>query len=195
MGRRVVEAQALEPIGILGRQPAIVGARGQDHGSALHALAVGELDLAQARPVRGSDDLRGLVDAGDDGAELARLQRRAPGEVGAGETGGEAEVVLDASARARLAARGEALDHQGAETLGGGVDGSGQPGRTAAEHDDVEALSVDLRSQPQLIGDRGDGRPPDDAVGADQDRAFVLPDAEARRAGPGFPRRWRGRAR
>ena len=74
------------------------------------------------------------MDAGDHGAELARLERRPPGELGAGETGGKAEVVLDASARARLTARGEALDHQRAEALRGGVDRCGQarPGRRRA---------------------------------------------------------------
>ena len=152
VGRRVVQAETLEPLGILGRQPPIVGARGQDHATALNALAVPELDLAQ--PVRsGFRDLIRLVDAGDDRAELARLQRRAPGEIGAGETGGEAEVVLDAGTGAGLATRSEALDHQGAEALRGGVDRSGQPGRTATEHHDVECLTVDLRSQPQLVGD------------------------------------------
>ena len=48
VGRRVVEAEALEPIGILGRQPAIVRARRQDHASAPDALTVGEPDLAEA---------------------------------------------------------------------------------------------------------------------------------------------------
>ena len=177
VGRRVVQAVPLESIGILGRQPAVVRARRQDHGSAPDALTVGEQDLAQASGLR-LGDLGCLVDAGDDGAELARLQRRASGELGAGEPGGEAEVVLDTSAGARLAARGEAFDHQCAETLGGGVDGSGQPGRTTAEHDDVEALAVDLRSQAQLIGNRGHCGSPDDAVGSDQDRAVGLRDAE-----------------
>ena len=59
-----------------------------------------------------------------------------------------------------------------------GVDRGGQPGRAAAEHDDVEALAVDLRSQAQLVGDRGHRGSPDDAVGSDQDRALGVPDAE-----------------
>ena len=118
------------------------------------------------------------MDARDDGAELARLERRSSGELRAGEAGGKAEVVLDSSARTRLTARGEAFDHQCAETLGCGVDGGGQPGRTTAEHDDVEALAVDLRSEAELIGDRGHRGSPDDAVGSDQDRAVGIRDAE-----------------
>jgi hypothetical protein len=71
------------------------------------------------------------------------------------------------------------LDHQRAETLGGGVDRSGQPGRAAAEHDHVEALAVDLGSEAQLFGDRGHRGFPDDAVGTDQDRAVGILDAES----------------
>src|SRR5919197_5132194 len=107
------------------------------------------------------------MDAGDHGAELSRLERRPPGEVGAGEARRKAEVVLDASARARLTARGEALDHERAETLGGGVDRRGEPGRTAAEHNDVEGLAVDLGSQAELVGDRLHRGVVDDAVRAD----------------------------
>src|SRR5436189_436426 len=118
------------------------------------------------------------MDAGDHGAELSRLERRAPGELGAGEAGRKAEVVLYPRARAGLAARGEALDHERAEALGGRVDRRGEPGRTAAEHHDVEALAVDLRSKPELIGDRLHGRSPDDAVRADEHRALGLPDPE-----------------
>ena len=124
------------------------------------------------------------MDAGDHGAELSRLERRPSGEIRAGEAGGKAEIVLDSGAGARLTARGEALDHKRAEALGGGVHRRRQPGRTAAEHDDVEGLAVDLRSQTQLIGDRGHRRVPDDAVGTDQDGAFGVPDAEAVEQGP-----------
>src|SRR5437764_11611361 len=109
--------------------------------------------------------MRCLVDAGDHGTELACLERRPSGEIRAGETGGEAEIVLDSSARARLTARGEAFDDERAESLRGGVDGGRQPGWAAAEHDDVEALAVDLRSQAKLIRDRRHRRLPDDAVG------------------------------
>src|SRR5918994_7807292 len=118
------------------------------------------------------------MDARDHGAELSGLERGPPGEIGAGEARRKAEVVLYPRTRAGLTARGEALDHQCAETLGGGVDRRGQPGRAAAEHDDVEALAVDLRSQPELIGDRRNSRSPNDVVGADQDRALGLPDAK-----------------
>src|SRR5204862_5693931 len=86
VGCRVVETQPLEPISVLRGQAAIVGTRRQDHGSALDALTIRKRDLAEALGkalrYRGS-----LVHAGDHGAELARLERCAPGEIGAGETG------------------------------------------------------------------------------------------------------------
>src|SRR4051794_6432919 len=118
------------------------------------------------------------MDAGDHGAELSRLERRPPGELGAGEARRKAEVVLDPRARARLTSRGEALDHERAEALGGGVDRRGEPGRAAAQDDDVEALAIYLASQPELIGDRRHSQPPDDALRPDQDRALLLPDAK-----------------
>src|ERR671923_2328576 len=94
------------------------------------------------------------MDARDHRAEFPRLERRPPGEIGAGEACREAEIVLYPGARARLTARGEALDHERAEALRGGVDRRGEPGRAAAEYHDVEALTVDLRPQPELPGDR-----------------------------------------
>ena len=177
VGRRVVQAVPFESIGILGRQPAILRTRREDHRSTPDALTVREQDLAQSPGLR-LGHLRRLMEAGDHRAELARLKRRPPTEIRAGEAGGKAEVVLDPSARARLTARGEAFDHQSAETLGGGVDRRGQPGRTAAEDDDVEALSVDVRSKAQLIGDRGHRGSPGDAVGPDQHWALGIPDPE-----------------
>src|SRR4030095_5858405 len=93
------------------------------------------------------------MDAGDHGAELSRLERRPPGELGAGEARRKAEVVLYPRARARLTARGDALDHERAEALGGGVDRGGEPGRAAAEHHDVEALPAVLRLEDELGGD------------------------------------------
>src|SRR5918997_4426123 len=105
------------------------------------------------------------MDTGDHGAELSRLERRPPGEIRTGEARRKAEVVLYPRARARLTAGGEALDHERGEALGGGVDRRGEPGRAAAEHHDVEALTVDLGSEPELLGDRRHGRSPEDAVG------------------------------
>jgi hypothetical protein len=49
--RRVVQAEALEPVRVLRRQPAIVRARRQDDASAADALAVGQPDLADAAVV------------------------------------------------------------------------------------------------------------------------------------------------
>jgi hypothetical protein len=67
--------------------------------------------------------------------------------------GGKAEVVLDPSAGARLASRGEALDHQGGQALGRRVDGRRQAGGARAEDDDVEGLLIDLGAEAELVGD------------------------------------------
>src|SRR4029077_633824 len=75
--------------------------------------------------------------AGDVGAELLGLDECSLREVAAAETGREAEVVLCARARTRLAANGHHLQPEGAQTFGCSVHRSGQAGRTAADHDEV----------------------------------------------------------
>src|SRR5262245_55922649 len=110
VGRRVVQAETLESICVLGRQSTIVRAGGEDHRSPADALTVGKPDLPQSVGFR-LGHLGGLVDTGDHSAELACLERRPSAELRAGEAGGKAEIVLDSSARARLTARGKALDH------------------------------------------------------------------------------------
>jgi hypothetical protein len=52
VGRRVVQALALEAIRVLRRQPAIVRARRQDDTTAADALTVGQRDLAETAVVR-----------------------------------------------------------------------------------------------------------------------------------------------
>src|SRR5215211_7325718 len=68
---------------------------------------------------------------------------------------GEADVVLDPRAGAGLPARRPRLSHERAQALGPAVHGGREPGRPAAEHDQVEPLAVDLRAQAELAGDLG----------------------------------------
>ena len=70
-----------------------------------------------------------------------------------GDPGGEAEVVLDPRAGPGLAARCPRLGHERPQTFGAAVHGGGEPGGAAAQHDQVEALAVDLRTQAELAGD------------------------------------------
>ena len=64
------------------------------------------------------------------------------------------------------------------QALGAAVDRGGQPGRAAAEHDEVEALAVDLGAQPELARDLGGRGVAQHAVVADQDRRLVARDVE-----------------
>ena len=89
----VVHALALEvgePVDI---ESPVVGARGGDHGATGHLGAVGEADheMPGLLSQRG-----GRARGGEVCAELLRLDERPLGQVGAGDPGWEAEVVLDA---------------------------------------------------------------------------------------------------
>jgi hypothetical protein len=69
MSRRVVETEALEPLGPVGRQAPVVGAGGEHDATSAHLLAIVEhqflesVQLARREPAAS-------VGAGDDGAEL-----------------------------------------------------------------------------------------------------------------------------
>src|SRR6202000_2903402 len=82
------------------------------------------------------------------GAELARLDDRPADQFGAADARGEAEVVLDPPRGPRLAAEHVALHHQRVQPLGGAVDRRAEPGRAAA--DDQQ---VDLFARRQLEAD------------------------------------------
>ena len=132
--------------------------RGVVHARALEVLEPRYVELAVARP--GGDeegarrDLPGVVVADhvlavallearrrarhvDLGAELLRLDRPALGQLGAGDPGGEAEVVLDPRGGGGLAADGDGVEQDRRETLRCAVDGRGDPGRTGADDDEV----------------------------------------------------------
>src|SRR5690606_32253384 len=113
-GGTVVDAGASELVGA-GRVEAPVGdARRDQHGPGAHLAAVGERDDAvrvlepQARGAYGVEDL---------GPEAPGLGDGPPRQVGAGEAGGEAEVVLDGRREPRLTARRLGLDEQGRQAL------------------------------------------------------------------------------
>ena len=89
------------------------------------------------------------------GAELDGLPPRPVGELAAGQAVGEAEVVLDPRALPRLAAGGELLDEHGAQPLGRAVDRRAEPGRAAADHDQVVEVALRDGRQADLGGDLG----------------------------------------
>ncbi len=114
----------------------------------------GAVDL-QARHLAGGQDL---------GAELGRLPPGPVGELGAGDPVGEAEVVLDPGALPGLPAGRRALHQHGPQPLGGPVHGRAEPGRAAADHDEVVEVGRRRRRQAHVGGQLG-------RLGLDQDRA------------------------
>ena len=132
--RAVVDAgagQLREPGGV---ELAVGHAGGHEHAVRAQLAAAAERDDAP-----GALDAQrlGVADGEQLGAEPARLVGRAPGEVGPGEPGREAEVVLDAAGLARLSAGRLALDEHRLEPLRRAVDGGRQAGGPAADDDEV----------------------------------------------------------
>ena len=90
--RRVVDAHLLEIVQAGHVEPTVPGASGDDHRRARQRGPVGEVDTVTAALLRDGGGLRGH---GEPGAELLRLEHRPVRELGAGDTRGESEVVLD----------------------------------------------------------------------------------------------------
>ena len=118
-------------------------------------LAAVERDHPRRAVLADSEDLAGGEHLG---SEAAGLRRRAPREIGAAEAGGEAQVVLDARALARLPAGRVALDEQGPQALGRPVDGGRQAGRPAAEDHEVVEGEIGVRVEADARGDVALGR-------------------------------------
>ena len=145
--RRVVDAGAAEAVDALGLQLPPARARGHHDGAGEHVLAVVEVDAHETLGPVGQLD--GAVEARQHRVEAARLQRRLARQLDAGDPGREAEVVLDPRAGPGLAARRPRLGDERPQALRAAVDRGREPGRPGAEHDEVEALAVDLRAQAQ----------------------------------------------
>lgn len=83
------------------------------------------------------------------------LRDRTAGEIRAGESGREAEVVLDQTARAGLPARGVALDQHGAQAFRRAVDRGRKTGGPGADDGEVIELRAGLGLHADLSGQRG----------------------------------------
>ena len=67
----------------------------------------------------------------------------------AGDAGREAEIIFDARRGAGLAAEAAAIEHDGGQPFGCGIDRGGQPGGPGADHRNVvDALRIDRTDQP-----------------------------------------------
>ena len=75
---------------------------------------------------------------------------RAARKLRAADPGREPEVVLDPPRRAGLAAERGALDHERVEPLRGAVDRGSEPGRAAADDEQVDVLAPrELATDPE----------------------------------------------
>ncbi len=154
-GGAVVEAAARQALGARHVQPAVAHARGHQHRAPARLAPVGQLHhgvtrlAPQPHGLAGGEDLR---------PEAARLRGRPPAEVRTAESRGEAQVVLDAGALARLPAGSLALHQQGAEALRGAVHPGRQPRRAGAHDHQVVELQLRGGAQADVTGDvRGAG--------------------------------------
>ena len=128
--RRVEDAGAVQPRAAVDRQLAVGGAGGEDDGARRQFVAAVEGDDVAAVFVAQAEGALG--DRGAQ-AEPARLRDRPLGQLGAGDAGREAEVVLDPRRGARLAAERGRVDHHRREPLGRRVDGGAEAARAAAD--------------------------------------------------------------
>src|SRR5262249_46548133 len=133
-GCRVVHAASLELATPLHAEQAVVGPRGNEEALPGHRLP--PLELA---------DLVGVVEAeaergggeGEASPELVGLEQGALGEIRPRDPRGKTEVVLDAHAPTRLAARRHAIEGHGVETLGSPVYGGRETRGPRADHHQV----------------------------------------------------------
>ncbi len=139
---------------------------------------------ASSSPLSERDDVAAVFVAqaegalGDRGAqaEAARLGDRPLGQLGAGDPGREAEVVLDPRRGARLAAERGRVDQHRREPLGRRVDGRAEASRAAADDQRVPGVFRRLVRGAQVERGRRleDRRRAQDLVAADQQRQVVL---------------------
>ena len=175
-GGRVVHALALEVGEPVDVESPVAGAGGDDHRAAGDLGSVGEADdeVPGLLPQRG-----GCARGGEVRAELLRLHQGPLGQVAAGDAGREPEVVLDARAGAGLSAGRDHVDAQGSQPLGRAVDRGGQPGRAAADDDEVEAAVGQVADgQAEVLGQRTRRRPAQHRSRHDHDGKLGRGDAE-----------------
>ncbi len=140
----------VEPVCALRVEATVRDARGEQHRVGCDVRAVRE-----SYDPRMADDVHshGLLSGKQLRFETARLRRRPPGEVGAREPGRKAEIVLDPRAHPGLAAERSPLDDDCPQTLGGSVDGGGEPCRTRSHDNHVVERELFGSLQADPLGD------------------------------------------
>ena len=135
--RGVEDADAFVRLDLRDRKPAILGAGRENDGAGAHLLAALEPDEVKLGAGLERD---GAVRSGHAGAELPRLAERADRQLRAADARREPEIVLDPPRRSRLAAESAALDNERVQSLRRAVDGGAEPGRAAADDEQVDRL-------------------------------------------------------
>jgi len=154
LGGRVEHADPLVVLQVRHVQPAVANPGGDQDGPPDQLGAVVQPDHVAA--------VVGLLQRGRPGrhaehrAEFPGLDDRPVGQVGAGDAGGEAEVVLDPGRGAGLPAGGDRVDRQGLQPFGGAVDRGGQAGRARADDEQVAGrVRWDRGAQPDRLSQLG----------------------------------------
>jgi hypothetical protein len=112
-------------------QSAVLHATGDHDGPGGDVVVVIESDL---KPVRVARQTGHRPRRNEPCPELDRLQHRRPGQLAAGDSAWEAEVVLDPRRSAGLPSQSDILSDDDIESFGGPVDGSGQACRSSADY-------------------------------------------------------------
>ena len=133
-----MHVRALEPVQVCDVEPAISGSSGDHHGTGPDTLAI---EQPQHITIRAWATVR--VQTGyfvrdrHFDPELLCLAVGSGHERHAADPGGEAEVVLDPSRRAGLAAKRTAVENERGETLRARVNGTREPSRPGSDDGDV----------------------------------------------------------
>ncbi len=136
-------------------QPPVGHPGSQDDGMRVDGGAVRE----RHPPRRAADLQAGHLPGGQHlGAELGGLPAGPVGQLRSGHPVREAQVVLDPRALPGLPAGRELLDQHGPQPLGRAVHRGAQPGRAAADHDQVVEVLGRRGGQPDPRGQLGVGR-------------------------------------
>lgn len=166
-GRSVVNPSAGVGIESRRRKLAIGNTCRQDDRMSVDRRTVVETHCAG----RAVDFQTGDVASGDDfGAELGCLAPRPIGQLCAGDSVGEAEVVLDPRTLAGLTACRPPFDENRPKPLRSAVQGSSQTRRAAADDNEIVKVFGESGTQPEFVGKFGVGGLDEDIpIGCDDD--------------------------
>src|SRR5262245_2866032 len=143
-GRAIVHPATDQPVDSLCGESPPRYAGGQDHCSSTDAIVAIESDHVRRMVPVGplGSQAYGLASAYAFGFEPSGLAQGAKAELVAGKADRKAEIVLDACGTTSLPAGSKPLDQHGLQPFGCAIDGSRQPGGSAAHDHDVVASFV-----------------------------------------------------